>query len=87
VIKTVKDRVASGLDRGDARPVEVLGLVKRYGGLTAVDRVDLTIERGDVYAFLGPNGGGKTTTLRMLLGLIHRDAGSVSLFGRDPAPS
>jgi ABC-2 type transport system ATP-binding protein len=69
----------------EARPAEVRGLVKRYRGLTAVDRVDLTVERGDVYAFLGPNGAGKTTTLRMLLGLIRRDAGSVRLFGRDPA--
>jgi ABC-2 type transport system ATP-binding protein len=68
-----------------ARPVEVRGLVKRYGGLTAVDRVDLTVERGDVYGFLGPNGAGKTTTLRMLLGLIRRDAGSIELFDRDPA--
>jgi ABC-2 type transport system ATP-binding protein len=85
VIK-VKERAALGLGRSNARPVEARGLVKRYGELTAVDRVDLTIERGDVYAFLGPNGAGKTTTLRMLLGLIHRDAGSISLFGRDPGP-
>jgi ABC-2 type transport system ATP-binding protein len=68
----------------EERPVEVRGLVKRYGGLTAVDRVDLTVEHGDVYGFLGPNGAGKTTTLRMMLGLIRRDAGSISLFGRDP---
>jgi ABC-2 type transport system ATP-binding protein len=69
----------------EARPAEVRGLVKRYGDLTAVDQVGLTVERGDVYGFLGPNGAGKTTTLRMLLGLIHRDAGEVRLFGRDPA--
>jgi ABC-2 type transport system ATP-binding protein len=68
-----------------ARPVEVRDLVKRYGARNAVDRVDLTVESGDVYGFLGPNGAGKTTTLRMLLGLIHRDAGSIRLFGRDPA--
>jgi ABC-2 type transport system ATP-binding protein len=66
------------------RPVKVRGLVKRYGRLTAVDRVDLTVERGDVYGFLGPNGAGKTTTLRMLLGLIRPDGGSIRLFGRDP---
>jgi ABC-2 type transport system ATP-binding protein len=47
--------------------------------------VDLTVEAGDIYGYLGPNGAGKTTTLRMLLGLIGRDGGSVSLFGRDPA--
>src|SRR4051795_2853936 len=66
------------------RPVKVRGLVKRYGRLTAVDRVDLTVERGDVYGFLGPNGAGKTTTLRMLLGLIRPDSGEARVFGRDP---
>jgi ABC-2 type transport system ATP-binding protein len=66
-------------------PVEVRGLVKTYGRIRAVDDVDLTVEAGDVYGYLGPNGAGKTTTLRMLLGLIRRDGGSVSLFGRDPA--
>jgi ABC-2 type transport system ATP-binding protein len=69
----------------EPRPVEVRDLVKRYGRLTAVDQVELTVESGDVYGFLGPNGAGKTTTLRMLLGLIRRDAGSIRLFGRDPA--
>jgi ABC-2 type transport system ATP-binding protein len=68
-----------------AVPVEVRGLVKRYGSAAAVDRVDLTVEPGDIYGYLGPNGAGKTTTLRMLLGLIRRDGGDVSLFGRDPA--
>jgi ABC-2 type transport system ATP-binding protein len=66
-------------------PVEVRGLVKTYGSIRAVDRVDLTVEPGDIYGYLGPNGAGKTTTLRMLLGLIRRDGGSVTLFGRDPA--
>jgi ABC-2 type transport system ATP-binding protein len=66
-------------------PVEVRGLVKTYGAIRAVDDVDLTVETGDIYGYLGPNGAGKTTTLRMLLGLIRRDGGRVSLFGRDPA--
>jgi ABC-2 type transport system ATP-binding protein len=68
----------------DAVPVEVRGLVKRYGEITAVDNVDLTINTGDVYGYLGPNGAGKTTCLRMMLGLIRPTAGSVRLFGRDP---
>lgn len=67
-----------------ARPVEARGLVKRYGEITAVDHIDLSVEPGDVYGFLGPNGAGKTTTLRMLLGLISPSQGSVRLFGRDP---
>jgi ABC-2 type transport system ATP-binding protein len=65
-------------------PVEVRGLVKRYGDLVAVDNVDLTVRPGDVYGYLGPNGAGKTTSLRMMLGLIRPTAGSVRLFGRDP---
>ena len=65
-------------------PIEVRGLVKRYGDLVAVDDVDLTVQPGDVYGYLGPNGAGKTTSLRMMLGLIRPTAGSVRLFGRDP---
>jgi ABC-2 type transport system ATP-binding protein len=67
-----------------AHPVELRGLVKRYGDLVAVDDVDLTVEAGDVYGYLGPNGAGKTTSLRMMLGLIRPTAGTVRLFGRDP---
>ncbi|HEU4977522.1 MAG TPA: ABC transporter ATP-binding protein [Solirubrobacteraceae bacterium] len=65
-------------------PVEVRGLVKRYGEVVAVDGVDLTVEAGDVFGYLGPNGAGKTTSLRMMLGLIRPDAGEVRIFGRDP---
>ncbi len=65
-------------------PVEVRGLVKRYGELTAVAGVDVTVNTGDVYGYLGPNGAGKTTSLRMMLGLIRPTAGTVRLFGRDP---
>jgi ABC-2 type transport system ATP-binding protein len=68
----------------DQLPVEMRGLVKRYGEIVAVDHVDLAVERGDVYGYLGPNGAGKTTSLRMLLGLIRPTAGSARLFGRDP---
>jgi ABC-2 type transport system ATP-binding protein len=68
----------------DGPPIEVRGLVKRYGELVAVDDVDLTVNAGDVYGYLGPNGAGKTTSLRMMLGLIRPTAGRVRLFGRDP---
>ncbi len=68
----------------DAPPVCARGLVKRYGDITAVDHVDLTVRAGDVYGYLGPNGAGKTTSLRMALGLIRPTAGTVELFGRDP---
>jgi ABC-2 type transport system ATP-binding protein len=69
---------------GEAPPLEVRGLAKRYGRIVAVDDVDLTVEPGDVFGYLGPNGAGKTTSLRMMLGLIRPTAGSVRLFGRDP---
>ena len=72
---------------GDARPIEVRGLAKRYGEIAAVDGVDLTIESGDVFGYLGPNGAGKTTSLRMMLGLIRPTAGAVRVFGRDPQVS
>jgi ABC-2 type transport system ATP-binding protein len=71
----------------DPAPIEVRGLVKRYGDLTAVAGVDLTVGAGDVYGYLGPNGAGKTTSLRMMLGLIRPTAGTVRLFGRDPTVS
>ncbi len=60
-------------------------LVKRYGRFTAVDHVDLSIERGELVGFLGPNGAGKTTTLRMLAGLIRPTSGSAEVLG-GPVP-
>ena len=74
---------ARGLDERPRRSRRA-GLVKRYGDVTAVDQVDLTVGAGDVYGYLGPNGAGKTTSLRMLLGLIRPDEGTARLFGRDP---
>ena len=61
--------------------VRTTGLVKRYGPLTAVDGIDLDVREGDRYGFLGANGSGKTTTIRMLLGLVHPTAGQVELLG------
>src|SRR3954453_23271898 len=72
---------------GSDTPVELRGLVKRYGDLTAGDHVDLTVEAGDVCGYLGPNGAGKTTSLRMMLGLIRPSEGTVRLFGKDPMVS
>ena len=61
--------------------VHTTGLVKRYGALTAVDGIDLDVRAGDRYGFLGANGSGKTTTIRMLLGLVLPTAGHVELLG------
>lgn len=64
--------------------IEVEGLVKRYGALTAVAGLDLTVERGETLALLGPNGAGKTTTVECLEGYRRPDAGSVRVLGLDP---
>ena len=63
-------------------PIQIQGLVKRYGPVTAVDNLSFEVQPGTVTGFLGPNGAGKTTTLRMLLGLVTPDAGSVTIDGR-----
>jgi len=66
-----------------ADAVRLLGVSKRYGQVRAVDALDLTVRRGEIYGFLGRNGAGKTTTIRMVLGLIRPTAGSVSVLGHD----
>ena len=64
--------------------IEVTGLIKNFGRTRALDGLDLAVRAGEVHGFLGPNGSGKTTTIRVLLGLLRPDAGRVSLFGGDP---
>ncbi|MGW4030311.1 ABC transporter ATP-binding protein [Streptomyces sp. NPDC004838] len=65
-----------------AAVIETRGLTKRYrGGQTAVDGLDLTVPEGSVFGFLGPNGSGKTTTIRMLMGLIEPTAGTATVLG------
>ncbi|MEP6815691.1 MAG: ATP-binding cassette domain-containing protein [Marmoricola sp.] len=66
--------------------IRTTGLTKSYGGLKAVDDVDLEVGEGDVYGFLGANGSGKTTTVRMLLGLVLATSGKIELMG-EPMPS
>src|ERR1700733_2820737 len=62
--------------------VRASGLVKRFETTVAVDRVDLTVEEGEVRGLLGPNGAGKTTLLRLLFGLVGPDEGEIELFER-----
>jgi len=62
--------------------IQVRGLVKRFGAVTAVDGLSFTVQPGTVTGFLGPNGAGKTTTLRMLLGLVAPSAGTAEIDGR-----
>ncbi|WP_221585814.1 ABC transporter ATP-binding protein [Microbacterium sp. G2-8] len=65
-------------------PIDIQGIVKRFGRFTALDHLDLTVAPGEVRGFLGPNGAGKSTTIRVLLGLLRADEGQVRLFGADP---
>jgi ABC-2 type transport system ATP-binding protein len=63
--------------------IETVGLSKRFGDKLAVDRLDLRVEAGEVMGFLGPNGSGKTTTIRLLMGLLRPTEGRASILGRD----
>jgi ABC-2 type transport system ATP-binding protein len=63
--------------------VEMANLAKRFGTLTAVDDLSLTVNEGEILGFLGPNGAGKTTTIQMLCGLLKPDSGTVHLFGKE----
>jgi ABC-2 type transport system ATP-binding protein len=65
--------------------IRTTGLTRRFGRQIAVDGVDLLVPRGAVYGFLGPNGSGKTTTIRMLLGLLSPDEGEIEVLGQ-PMP-
>ena len=63
--------------------IDVRGLTKAFGGRTVVDHLDLQVPRGEVCGFLGPNGSGKTTTIRMLCGLLEVDGGEGTCLGYD----
>jgi ABC-2 type transport system ATP-binding protein len=63
--------------------IEIKGLTKSFSGKTVVNNVDLTVDRGEIVGFLGPNGSGKTTTIRMICGLLRPDSGSGTCLGYD----
>ncbi|HEU4540904.1 MAG TPA: ABC transporter ATP-binding protein [Jiangellaceae bacterium] len=60
------------------------GLVKTFGSTRALDGLDMTVDTGEVHGFLGPNGSGKTTTIRILLGLLRANSGSATVLGKEP---
>lgn len=64
--------------------IDIRSLTKRFGHLTAVDELDLTVNAGEVYGLLGPNGAGKSTTIRNLLGFLNPTSGTVHVHGRSP---
>ncbi len=72
----------NGVILNSEQVIEVRGLTKKFGSLTAVNNLDLNVYRGDVFGFLGPNGAGKSTTIRMLLSLIKPTSGEMKIFGK-----
>ena len=68
---------------GSAFAIDVTGVTKRLGDKTVVNAIDLRVQRGEIYGFLGPNGSGKTTFIRMLCGLLTPDAGTGTCLGYD----
>jgi ABC-2 type transport system ATP-binding protein len=60
-------------------------VTKRYGSLAAVDDLSLTVESGEMFGLIGPDGAGKTTTIRLMCGLLRTDGGRIDVFGNDPA--
>jgi ABC-2 type transport system ATP-binding protein len=77
----VREEPSARVDEGGAVAVELRGLTKRYGALTAVDDLSLSIRAGRLFGFLGPNGAGKSTTIGCLTGLLDPTAGVVSILG------
>src|SRR5262245_28270318 len=67
----------------DELAIDVRGMTKRFGNRTVVDHIDLQVRQGEIYGFLGPNGSGKTTFIRMLCGLLRADHGSGTCLGHD----
>ncbi|MEW5936715.1 MAG: ABC transporter ATP-binding protein [Candidatus Thermoplasmatota archaeon] len=65
--------------------LEAHGLIKRFGTLVAVDSLDLRIEKGTIYGLIGPNGSGKTTTIKMACGLLRPTSGTINVLGAHPS--
>ncbi|UCZ53574.1 ABC transporter ATP-binding protein [Bacillus shivajii] len=64
--------------------INMTGVTKHYGKVRALDGLDLDVREGEVLGFIGPNGAGKSTTIRILLGLLQKSSGQISMFGKDP---
>jgi len=64
--------------------IEFINVVKRYGTVTALNDISFTVERGEMFGLIGPDGAGKTTAIRAMCGLLHTDGGTIRLLGKDP---
>src|SRR4030042_471293 len=69
-----------------AKPIEIEALTKRYGKARGVEDLSFSIEQGEVFGYLGPNGSGKTTTIRCLMGLLRPTSGNCFILGRHIEP-
>ena len=85
--KIGKERKRAAMSEAFVNAVEIGGLTKYFSKKLVLDGISMVVHQRDIYGFLGPNGSGKTTTLRILLGILHRDDGCVSVLGMDPAVS
>src|SRR5436190_2079860 len=91
IYEQIAAQVVFGVAAGDPRPggpvmsgvISVRGLVKRYGSKTVVDGLDLEVPQGSIYAFLGDNGAGKTSTIKVLVGMHPPDGGTARILGQD----
>ena len=69
--------------------IEISGVTKTFGSVVAVDELSLSVPKGSIYGFIGPNGSGKTTTIRMIMKIMYPDKGSILINGREhdsPSP-
>ena len=81
---TPPEEARSAVTKGNETPaISVHGLTKSFGDFTAVDGIDIEVSRGEIFGFLGPNGSGKTTTIRMLTGTLRPQAGTALVLGED----
>ncbi len=67
--------------------IELKNVTKTFGKHVAVDGLSLTVPQGSVYGFIGPNGSGKTTTLRMIMNILYPDSGEITIFGDPLTPA
>jgi ABC-2 type transport system ATP-binding protein len=83
--EAIEAKAAPPLEKAASSDAAIItrGLTKKYGALTALDSLDLTLEKGDVFGFIGPNGAGKSTTMKILAGLLQPSSGTASVMGRD----
>jgi ABC-2 type transport system ATP-binding protein len=70
---------------GSVPAIEMRDVVRRFGGVTALDHLSLEVRRGELYGLLGPDGAGKTTAIRSMAALVRTDGGSVRIYGQDPS--